>query len=125
MLLVRHFQGTLVSMAQSGPSGVGPEAGVALDGPDWAIDTAPGCLYNSDMNARQQINFRLSPDERDGVAAAAEAMGMNQSEYLKSAALHCRHCAAFAEEFKRPRVSGRRGFRRLLRRPGGDDGVTK
>ena len=77
------------------------------------------------MMATQQINFRLTPDERDGVAAAAEAMGMNQSEYLKSAALHCRHCAAFEDEFKRPRVSGRRGFRRLLRRPESDDAVAE
>ena len=98
---------------------------MALNGPDWAIDRAAECQYNADTMATQNLNFRLTPAERDGVAAAAEAKGMNQSEYLKAAALHCRDCPAFDHEFTRPRVSGRRGFRRLLRRPGGDDGVTK
>lgn len=73
--------------------------------------------------ATERIHFRLTPDERDGVAAAAEAMGMNQSEFLKAAALHCRDCGAFADEFQRPRISGRRGIRRLWRRPESDDAV--
>lgn len=107
----------------SGPSGVGPEAGVALDGPESGIDRAAECQYNADTMATQNLNFRLTPEERDGVAAAAEAKGMNQSEYLKAAALHCRQCPAFDHEFKRPRVSGRRGFRRLLRRLESDDAV--
>ena len=99
---------------------------MALDGPDSAIDRAAGLLYNRYIMATQQINFRLTLEERDGFIAAAGAMGMNQSEFIKSAILHCRHCPDFEREFKRPRVSGRRGIRRLLGRSeseGDDAGI--
>ena len=66
--------------------------------------------------ATQRIHFRLTPDEKDSVESAAAEMGMSQSEYLKASALHCRQCSAFADEYQRPRVSGRRGLRRLWRR---------
>lgn len=101
---------------------------MAKSGRNWAgiaIDAGAKCAYNARIMATQRIHFRLTPDERDGVESAARAMGMNQSEFLKAAALHCRDCAAFADEFKRPRISGRRGIRRLWRRPEGDDDVAE
>ena len=72
-------------------------------------------MYNGIM-ATQRLNLRLTPDEKAGVERAAEAMGMSQSEFLKAAAAHCISCAEFADQFKTPRLSGRRGLRRLFRR---------
>lgn len=72
-------------------------------------------MYNAIM-ATQRLNLRLTPDEKAGVERAAADAGMSQSEYLKASAFHCEHCPAFADEFKRPKLSGRRGLRRLFRR---------
>ena len=66
--------------------------------------------------ANQRMTFRLAPDEKAAVERAAEEMGMSQSEFLKAASAHCISCAAFADQFKTPRLSGRRGLRRLFRR---------
>ena len=72
------------------------------------------CMYNADM-ATLRMNFRLAPDEKAAVERAADELGMTQSEFLKAAAAHCIACAAFAEQFNRPRISGRRGLRGLFR----------
>ena len=72
-------------------------------------------MYNAGM-ATLRMNFRLAPDEKAAVERAAEELGMTQSEFLKAAAAHCITCAEFADQFNRPRLSGRRGLRRLFRR---------
>ena len=94
-------------------------------GPDSLLTLAPIVRTMPAIMATERIHFRLTPEERDGVASAARDMGMNQSEFLKAAALHCRHCGAFAAEFQRPPVSGRRGIRRLWRRPESDNAVAE